>query len=723
MKGLYILTNPVLNDQKTIKIGMSLRIHERVYDYDAVFTENKYLYCFITKKSSKTEILKLESLVLEKTKELRNFKFSTEYRKLTDFTLKNYYDLIVNCLKENNVQYEILENPVFEKKVNYNRETLDRTDELKNIFKFRYGQEIAYNNFRDKLRLDSYWGLMIAPTGWGKSMMHYIFMGLFLEKCNKNIFLITKRKDILEDVINEIQDQINYLRSHNKFPEKEIKIIDQVNNKFDIREINKFNQNTIIIINSDKLITRDQNNKTFDSKKLDDIVWSNFGLVLFDEVHWSGSRRNVQFMKYLKDNISHGIGSSATPIRKSLQNQENIKKLYGENYDILYELSYTKAWEEKVILKVDTIMFPIIEEKQNSINTDSDIFKPSMTKIILEIQKYIRKSYKKKIIIYFRNRLSLLHWFDFMIENKCFPDFTFFMSFTYNICSEDTEDTTIDQKVYKEIQRLDIDPRNIDSGITNFKKEANHAILLVVGRANEGFNDPFVDICVNLDFYKNNSILLTLQKMGRCQRIHQDKKKGYYICPIISKNTEEFKDILAQTVYNYIKTTEDHSINRRDIKTVSKELLREIIETFRVEGIVDFTNDDIMKRIRRLEKESKLTLEQFVENLKTYDIKDHKQYNKVWESNDQFKDLGMPEFYDNIIGFAWNLVNDDNYHKENEIVKVLRRIYKKDMCLFDELDNHNDILDILCKKDPRIPSEFPWCFYNIDKSSFLFIYN
>ena len=46
-------------------------------------------------------------------------------------------------------------------------------------------------------------------------------------------------------------------------------------------------------------------------------------------------------------------------LENGLQNQENIQLLYGKKYDIMYELSYKEAWDNKVILKIDTIMFPI----------------------------------------------------------------------------------------------------------------------------------------------------------------------------------------------------------------------------------------------------------------------------------------------------------------------------------------------------------------------------
>ncbi len=759
-------------------------------------------------------------------------------------------------------------------------------------FVFRYGQKNAYDKFNEMISNKKYWGLMIAPTGWGKSMMHYLFMGSFFKKCNKNILLITKRKDILQDVIKEIQKEIIGLKNKNMFPELDTKICDQVNCKLDYRDINKFKEYTIVVVNSDKFITRDKDNDDFNSKKLDKIKWSHFGLVLFDEVHWSGSKRNVQFMIYLKRMIPFGIGSSATPIRRSLQNQKNIQKLYGDNYNIMYELSYVDAWKEKVVLKIDTIMFPIMKYKYNEKKRDYMIDDDSKRLIIDEIKKILTKSYRKKMIIFFKNRTSLLNWYHHMKTNEDFNNYMYHMSFTFNkntnnndakiknndvdyhvehhdqienedlnkntkdndekiqnkdfnynvehqdfqnenhdkfekdyqnknikhneqhyneqdkevdkkphmkhekqiekkinyelekkqekeqkieiekeqekehvtlqkkkynkqqrynvkdlenkhheknkenekendiegkekkimINEKEKHENSLDNMVLKEITRLKINKQDISNGLVNFKNSENNAILLVVGRANEGFNDPLVDICVNMDFSKNNCVLLTLQKMGRAQRLHGDKQKGYYVCPIISKDTEEFKDILARSLYDYVKTTEENSIESEYKKTISEDILRNIIETFKVEGMVNYTHDDIMKRIRQLERQTNMSLNQFIENIKTWKIVNNDQYYKLWKTDEIFRDLGMPRFVETMDGFFWNMVYLDDYYNESEIINVLKDMYKKCEKEIKNEGSNKDKLNLVCKFDKKIPSKLPWKYYNIKKEKFSFIY-
>ena len=646
----------------------------------------------------------------------------------------------INILISNNLSYDniitIINN-------NYSHPLLDAMREINmyllnlyfkhmNIMEYRYGQKEAYNIFRKKIKQPQYWGLMIAPTGWGKSMMHYLFMGYFFKKSNKNILLLTKRKDILSDVIKEIEGAIETLKEKNMFPNIDITICDQVNNKLDDNKINECKNYSVVIVNSDKLITRDKKNDDFNPAKLNKIKWKYFGLVLFDEVHWAGSKRNVQFMNYLKNKILFGIGSSATPIRKSLQNQENIKLLYGENYDIMYELSYIDAWNNKVILKIDTIMFPIYSdnivnkgEKNKKYIYDVNIKTKKM--IIKKINGLLRLSYKKKMIIFFRCRLSLLYWYKYFTRNNSFNNMKYYMSMTFTDSFYDEQkNKTTDEQVNSMIEYLEINKKAILTGITKFKKQQNNAILLVVNRANEGFNDPPVDICVNLDFTKNNNMLVSLQRMGRAQRLCNDKEKGYYLCPILADNEEQFKNIMADSISNYIAATTKNVVATIDGKKphISKEIMSYILGSFKTDGITNYTHEDLMKRILRLEKEKNMTLEQFMNILKTYNICDHDAYHNVWNNDESFKELGMPQFYKIAFkDFAWNMINNNDYYDEKEIVSKMFKIYKNNVKLFNKITDYNDIREIFCKIDNKIPYEYPWVYYNINKAQFSFVYN
>ena len=422
------------------------------------------------------------------------------------------------------------------------------------------------------------------------------------------------------------------------------------------------------------------------------------------------------------------------------QNQENIQKLYGDNYDIMYELTYVDAWANNVILKVDTVLFPILTESIIKNNNHEHEIKNNSKKIVVKkIKEVLTKSYKKKMIFFFKSRLSLLRWYEYLKKNRHFNDLTYHMSFTYNktnteLDNDDDSDklvtetkvaVNIDKLVMEKIKALGLVKIEIDKGIDNFKKEKSNAILLVVGRANEGFNDPPVDICVNLDFTKNRSMLLTLQKMGRTQRLDVDgyKQKGYYICPVISDDMDEFKSMVAECLHKYIKATSENSIKYQKYKSIPSDLIKDIIETFIVEGFDNYTNDDIMKRIRQLEKESSMTVLQFVENLKTYKITKHDDYYKVWLEDETFRDLGMPKFYDSIENFSWNLIKDEKYYDISEIYEVIQSIYYKHKEEINKLTNNEKKIKYIHELDNKVPSQLPWLCYNLNKSDFSFIYN
>lgn len=92
MRGIYILTCDALQQMKTIKIGMSLKIEKRWYDYEKFFNNCHYLFCYILNDYSKDYILSIEKTILDLTKQFKTELFKTEFRlcdDITPFSLKN----------------------------------------------------------------------------------------------------------------------------------------------------------------------------------------------------------------------------------------------------------------------------------------------------------------------------------------------------------------------------------------------------------------------------------------------------------------------------------------------------------------------------------------------------------------------------------------------------------------------------------------------------------
>ena len=60
MIGLYLLTTNQLEEVKTIKFGMSMRLEYRWIDYLVIFSDSKYVYYYeILDKLTRYEILQL----------------------------------------------------------------------------------------------------------------------------------------------------------------------------------------------------------------------------------------------------------------------------------------------------------------------------------------------------------------------------------------------------------------------------------------------------------------------------------------------------------------------------------------------------------------------------------------------------------------------------------------------------------------------------------------
>lgn len=117
MKGIYILLNKHLEFNKTIKIGMSLDLENRLYDYESVFANNYYVYCYILDNYDFNYIHSIETIILNKTLKYRNYELSSEYRYIFDnFNITEYHELIINILNTNNIEYNILDKPTMEKK-------------------------------------------------------------------------------------------------------------------------------------------------------------------------------------------------------------------------------------------------------------------------------------------------------------------------------------------------------------------------------------------------------------------------------------------------------------------------------------------------------------------------------------------------------------------------------------------------------------------------------
>ena len=90
MIGLYLLTTFQLEQDKTVKFGMSMRIEYRWIDYLAIFNDSKYVYYYeFLDTLSRQDILVIEYEILYLHKNERNNNYQTEYFKCNNYNIFN----------------------------------------------------------------------------------------------------------------------------------------------------------------------------------------------------------------------------------------------------------------------------------------------------------------------------------------------------------------------------------------------------------------------------------------------------------------------------------------------------------------------------------------------------------------------------------------------------------------------------------------------------------
>jgi hypothetical protein len=123
MIGLYLLTTCLLENLKTVKFGMSMRIEYRWIDYLSIFNDSKYIYYYeFLDNLTRTQILEIEDMILQLYKKDRNYLFQTEYFYCSDYL--EFHKTIVNILDSLKINYKIHDTH------NFTREYYDNKPEL-----------------------------------------------------------------------------------------------------------------------------------------------------------------------------------------------------------------------------------------------------------------------------------------------------------------------------------------------------------------------------------------------------------------------------------------------------------------------------------------------------------------------------------------------------------------------------------------------------------------
>ena len=744
MIGLYILSTTILKQLKTIKFGMSMRLNQRLFDYLIVFGDSTYEYYYEFENIyTREEILSIESEILCLHEKERNLGYQTEYFYCDN--IESFHDGVILLLDKKKIKYK------FHKGHNFKRENYDNNPEpfvlqvnKTNIIKLdRFGQSEAYEEFKKIFNQQKYWGLMIAPTGWGKTLMHLVFFGHYLNNNNdKNVVLITKKKDLLNDINNDIINDIDILHKSQFFnfiPHIEYCVDD----KFDSSRINNLNKPSIIIINIDKIINKKTiKNKKYDPlKKIKTINWNKIGFLIFDEVHHIGSDCASTLMEYLKNDIKlkYCIGSSATPVRNNFDNQNNIRLLFNksdktiikaeinkEDLNILHEITYMEAWNQKIILPIKIELIKLkdvkIEIKENNKKIHYTYSETDKQTIINKILLLLKKSYKGKIIFYTSKRLSCLEWYKYISNNIGFKDYSKYISFSITDSSDILSDNMSDEIndntiVNNKIKELNITKEDLNSGIENFKKNNDNSFLFVVNKATEGYNDKFLDIVFNLDPVLDRSIVLELQKMGRTTRIIDGKETGIYVCPII--NSENYLENMTDFIANFLKTImkpiNDKQKNDDTHLPTQKEYNNIYNKIFNIEGFTEIEYNNIYNTtLRKLSPD--ITYKNAIKIIKESDPKPKTKEEYIELCNMDSRLPKEPEkFFNNFNWIEYLSISKNFYTLENCKTKI-NEYTKSNTTFMNKLPSEK--IKVLCGYYDMFPpyslfTEYYEYYYNV----------
>lgn len=436
MRGLYILETKAIQLHNTIKIGMTLDLERRWYDYTDVFNNPYYLYCFVVNEEKK-KILSLEKKILEKkildkTINEHNNNYASEYRSLNNLSLNDYVKIIKDVLNEYNIEYEILVKPIYKKpKVKLNEE-IDRTKELEKII------SIEMYNEREKIQNDylkdikreitiNHKSLIKAPTGFGKTNIMFKLINTFLfDVC----VIFTPRL-----LLNKQMERTGFLLSNGysffnfSKPSEPIETL-----KIKKKEVNK-----IIIV-----LCYPSGNK------LQDFITKNkisIDLVVFDEAHCIPNKSEDNFWLSTKC-IKNRFFMTATPYKS----QEN-NPLYGKCIEKIkvYELII-----KRILCNFKTVFKKLENVKEKYIN---------LSEFVLDSMKEFNK---KKGIVYINKQMDAECLYELMRNQS-----------DVNIYLYISKKTKFDGKF---------------TDISNFEKDKKPSVIITCNKIDYGYDNVFIDL-------------------------------------------------------------------------------------------------------------------------------------------------------------------------------------------------------------------------------------
>lgn len=500
----------------------------------------------------------------------------------TEFFKKEIENLIVPYLQKKGFEFKKLDPSELARSkkltqivVSSDSESSDSESSEENIkgVILRDWQEDLVEDFRDFINSDKKAGIIIAPTGCGKSfIMNYLCIFEYINKFDSDCLIMTKRKEILDnDFINKGNEMI-------KANNLQIEFINLINGDFDWKIFSKNSKsNRIFIINTDKFI---MSSKFYDYKSYS---YGKIKLALLDECHWSGADKLSDFLIWLKSNIVNKlIGFSATPVRINEDNQSNTKKVFSHDgeLNVIYTRSYMEAIKDGDRVQTKWLIIPTTNSDLVEVDdipgeqlgkTDRVLNKSGFKKFAIWLNDFISQSLNKKGIIWFANKKNLKIFNEFINDNK--NSYVNLKQINF-ICS------------YSKSQETDIDTIG---NLETFKSTKTNSILLAVFRATEGFDDPSIDFGFNLYTTESSNPLLDQQKEGRVSRKFPNKIFGYFGF-LYNQSVETYETTLVKRLGDWINYIKEYESEYTKISKKKKPLIKEHSTEEYVELLLDSAN-------------------------------------------------------------------------------------------------------------------------------------
>lgn len=667
-KGLYILSNPHLLRNNVLKIGMSLRLEERVYDYDAVFSDNYYEYCYVTTNLTKEQILYIEKQILDVTKDKRNLELSSEYRYMTDiFTLLKYHNIVLDFFDKYNIDYELLEKPKFKKPISTIKEDLNMEQQLNeniiNPFKNSKREEIQkkyLNEIICEFKQNNGRVLCVAPTGFGKTMILYNLINVI--EYNK-IIVFTPRR-----ILNKQTASNKYT---NILSDEYTKIIFDNMNKDCKNNITEF-------INKDKKIIIFLCYQS--SLQLYNIIQNNtIDLVVFDEAHFIQSWENKEdeHIKYYmnSDNVKNRLFLTATPTENMLDNT----LLFGKSINKvkIYELiTYG------ILCNIETI----IKKMENRKNEYHNLY--SM------ICNCMKKYNKKKGIIYTNTQ-----------ENA--------KSLYKLFCASD-----IDIKAYIFIsEKVEELCEEGDDNLENFENNENQCIIITCKKIDYGYDNIWIDFICFAD--EKHGLIEIRQIMGRGLRNNEEiypNKKLHVLLPIYYDEIgreNSYKNVIAYLRYIIEEAGQD-IITVNDFENTGRNNDKHILNTKNYDG------EDIPSEIcNMLSTTSYYKYDNFKRFLRENNVYNEQTYNQLQSKHDEwlivfckvrerYKKFCFRDIHPYNRSYYWD--KDDCIENIKKAERELKNKISSDRFRRMTMQKKLDELNIIDNKIPNIDLEW---YYNI----------